>query len=49
MVEEWQDPDIREILYGNYRILHRVRLPIVEVLMVVHGARLLREEFLKNE
>jgi plasmid stabilization system protein ParE len=49
MVEEWQDPNIREILYGNYRIIHRVRDNVVQVMIVIHGARLLDEDPLKDE
>ena len=48
MVEEWQDPSIREIVYGNYRVIHRVRENVVEILTVIHGARLL-EESLKDQ
>src|SRR6266849_10971704 len=44
MVEEWQDPRIREILYGPYRIIHRVRDNLVQIMIVIHGARLLDEE-----
>ncbi len=49
MVEEWQDPSIREIVFGNYRIIHRVREPIVEIITVIHGARLLHEQFRKDQ
>jgi len=48
MVEEWQDPNIREILYGNYRVIHRVRDNLVQIMIVIHGARLLDEEPLKD-
>ena len=43
IVEEWQDPSIREILFGSYRIIHRVRDNLVEIMIVCHGARLLDE------
>jgi len=49
MVEEWQDPNIREILFGNYRIIHRVRDNVVEIMIVCHGARLLDNENLKEQ
>ncbi len=49
MVEEWQDPNIREILHRNYRIIHRVRDNVVQVMIVIHGARLLDEDLLKDE
>jgi len=42
MVPEHQNPVLREVLEGNYRIVYR-RLPAeVQVLTVTHGARLLR-------
>ena len=41
MVPELNDPTIREIILGNYRIVYRVRQDIVELLTVYHGARLL--------
>ena len=41
VVPELKDPAIREILFGSYRIVYRVRGDLVEVLTVYHGARLL--------
>jgi plasmid stabilization system protein ParE len=41
IVPELNDPDVREIVLGNYRIVHRVRGELVEILTVYHGARLL--------
>lgn len=41
IVPELNDPGIREILFGNYRIVHRVTGDLVEILTVYHGARLL--------
>jgi toxin ParE1/3/4 len=49
IVEEWQDPNIREILFGNYRIVHRVLDNVVEILVIRHGSRLLHDEFLKDQ
>lgn len=48
MVEEWQDPSIREITYGNNRIIHRVRDKVVQIMIICHGARLLGDEVLKD-
>jgi hypothetical protein len=31
---------LREILFGNYRIVYRLRDGVVEILTVYHGARL---------
>ncbi len=41
MVPELNDPAVREIILGNYRIVYRVRQDFVELLAVYHGARLL--------
>ncbi len=42
IVPEHQNPTLREVLEGSYRIVYR-RLPAeVQVLTVVHGARLFR-------
>jgi toxin ParE1/3/4 len=41
VVPELRDPAIREILFGSYRIVYRVKGDLVEVLTVYHGARLL--------
>ncbi len=41
IVPEAGDPAIREIILGNYRIVHRVQPEAVEILAVWHSARLL--------
>jgi toxin ParE1/3/4 len=41
VVPELKDPAIREILFGSYRIVSRVKGDLVEVLTVYHRARLL--------
>lgn len=41
IVPELNDPAIREILFGNYRIVYRTKGDLVELLTVYHGARLL--------
>ncbi len=40
-VPELNDPVIREIILGNYRIVYRLKENRVELLTVYHGARLL--------
>lgn len=42
VVPELADPDIREAIKGNYRIIFRVHADRLEVLRVLHAARLLR-------
>ena len=41
MVPETHDESLREILFGNYRIIYRVQNMLVEILTVHHSARLL--------
>jgi len=41
IVPEKNDPQIREIILGNYRIVYRVRGTIVELLTIHYSARLL--------
>ena len=38
-VLEYDDPAIREIVEGSYRIIYRIRHDRVDVVAVVHGAR----------
>ena len=47
IVPESNDPIIREIILGNYRIVYRVKPEIVEILTIYHGARLLDPSALK--
>ena len=42
VVPEFAREDVREILWGNYRIVHSVAESSVRILTVYHGARLLR-------
>jgi len=41
IVPETDDPVIREVLLGNYRIIYRVAGDFVHVLTISHGARIL--------
>jgi toxin ParE1/3/4 len=41
IVPEAQLVDIREIIFQSYRIIYRIREAEVQILTVVHGARLL--------
>lgn len=38
-VPEYEIESVRQVLQGNYRIIHRVTPGRVEVLAVIHGAR----------
>ncbi len=41
VVPEINDPLVREVILGSYRIIYRVRKDLVEILTVFHGSRLL--------
>ena len=41
MVPEYQDPDIREVMEGPYRVIYEVTAREIHVLAVIHGAQLL--------
>jgi plasmid stabilization system protein ParE len=42
VVPEFNRSDLREIVWGNYRVVYRLREAVVEVLTVYHSARILR-------
>jgi plasmid stabilization system protein ParE len=42
VVAEVGDESLREVLYGNYRLVYRLQPESVEVVTVYHAARLLR-------
>jgi len=44
VVAEYADADIREAVEGAYRVIYRIAVDEVQVLAVVHGARLLPPE-----
>lgn len=41
IVPEINDPLVREVILGSYRIIYRLRQDLVEILTVFHGSRLL--------
>ncbi len=38
-VPEYDDPNIRELIVRNYRVVYRVKPASVEVLRIIHGAQ----------
>jgi plasmid stabilization system protein ParE len=38
-VAEFNDPDVRELAVGKYRLIYRVRQTKVSILAFMHGAR----------
>lgn len=41
MVPEYNSPEIRELIEGNYRIIYHTQPERVDIIAVVHAARLL--------
>lgn len=41
IVREYSDPNIREKIYGDYRIVYRIKPDVIEIAAICHGARLL--------
>jgi toxin ParE1/3/4 len=41
IVSEYNDPDLREKIYGDYRIIYRIQAKNIEIAAICHGARLL--------
>ena len=44
MVQEYEAEDIRELIEKPYRIIYRIKRDQIDVLAVIHGARLLPDE-----
>jgi toxin ParE1/3/4 len=41
VVPEFQQEDLRERIFQNYRIVYRVKPDVIEIVTIVHGARLM--------
>ena len=39
IVPEYNDENLREKIYGNYRIVYRIKEKIIEIVAICHGAR----------
>jgi plasmid stabilization system protein ParE len=42
IVPEYNNPVLREKILGDYRIVYRVKENAVEIVIIVHGSRLLK-------
>jgi addiction module RelE/StbE family toxin len=38
-VNETNDPNIRELIFQNYRIIYRIQKEVIQILAVIHGSR----------
>ncbi|MCK4504016.1 MAG: type II toxin-antitoxin system RelE/ParE family toxin [Candidatus Aegiribacteria sp.] len=43
VVPEYNDPNLRERIYGNYRIVYRLKDDVVEIAAICHGAQRLEK------
>ena len=43
IVPEYNQKDIREVIFQNYRIVYRTKSYAVEIVTIMHGARLISE------
>lgn len=41
IVQEYQDPDIREVVEGQFRVIYEIAATEIHVLAVIHGTQLL--------
>lgn len=39
MVPEFENPNIRELIYKSYRIIYRILDDIIEIITIFHGSR----------
>ncbi|MGB7209465.1 MAG: type II toxin-antitoxin system RelE/ParE family toxin [Pyrinomonadaceae bacterium] len=46
VVPEMNNPAVRELILGNYRIVYRLNTDVVEILTIYHGSRLLDSSML---
>ena len=44
MVPEYEAPDVREVIERPYRIIYRIKPDQIDILAVVHSARMLPPE-----
>jgi addiction module RelE/StbE family toxin len=44
-VQEYNAEDIRELIEKPYRIIYRIKQDQIDVVAVIHGARILPDEF----
>ncbi|NLW49062.1 MAG: type II toxin-antitoxin system RelE/ParE family toxin [Firmicutes bacterium] len=42
IVPEYHNPNLREKIFDNYRIVYRIKEDVLEIVAICHGSRLLR-------
>jgi plasmid stabilization system protein ParE len=48
VVPEYNDENLREKLYENYRIVYRIKEEVIEIVAICHGARPLEKYFISR-
>ena len=43
IVPEYQNENIREKIYQNYRIVYRIKKEVIEIAVISHGSKLLND------
>ena len=41
-VQESDDPDVRELIFKNYRIIYQIKEDYLEMIAIIHSSRLLK-------
>ncbi len=44
MLPEWESPELRQVFIGHYRIIYRIHPELIEVALILHGARQFPDE-----
>lgn len=44
VVPEFDDVNLREIIFHNYRIVYRVKQKSIEIVLVTHGAKIIKQK-----
>jgi toxin ParE1/3/4 len=47
-VQEWDRPELREVVVGNYRVIYRLDDKVVVILTVIHAASQLSTDHLED-
>ena len=49
MVPEFNDQTIRELIYGSYRIIYKVKEQVCFIVAIIHGSRVILEHLTPGE
>lgn len=43
VVPEYEDENLREKIYQNYRVVYRLKKDVIEIVVVAHGSKILKD------